>query len=475
LNILFVYPVNSAVLACHRKPLNTQENIHHGIAHISSFLREHGHQTRVVVLSRLGGGKNRRMLDEYIRNFSPRLIGFTAVSTEYPFIRQMAEYIKSRHPHIYQLIGGPHVSLNPEEISDGPFDALCIGEGEYPTLDLVSQMDKGISPGGIPNLWIKRGREIEKNLPRPFLQDLDCLPLPDREMWQEWVEEIGSRYSVLLGRGCPYECTYCCNHAFRRLAPEKYVRLRSPEKIVEEIRGIVGRSPKEREIYLEVETFGLDREWALDLCSRLEDLNKTLSRPLTFGTNLRVTPRADLEWLFAAFRRSNFRFVGIGLESGSERIRREVLRRNYSNEDILRAVSQARKYGLKINLYNLIGIPGETPADFQETVRMNRTLLPDWHNTSIFYPYPGTDLYALCQKEGLLQNPLRTERERREAVLDLPGFSRGQIEKSLRWFDYFVYRGRRKKHRMLGRILLSRLRLDGFFDRHLRTALPTWL
>jgi radical SAM superfamily enzyme YgiQ (UPF0313 family) len=322
-----------------------------------------------------------------------------------------------------------------------------------------------VLPSDIPNLWIKHGSEIEKNSPRPFLQDLDSLPFPDREIWQEWIEERqGSRYSVLLARGCPFQCTYCCNHALKKVALGAYVRFRSPDNIVKEIKEITNRSQSTKEIYLEVESFGINKEWAIELCSKLESFNKTLSHPLFFGANLRITPNADLENLFVACKKCNFRFINIGLESGSERVRREILKRNYSNEDIINAVVSARKHGLKIALFNMIGIPGETIGDFKETVKINRICLPDWHFTSIFFPYPGTDLYFLCKEQGLLKKPLDTEIERMKATLDLPGYTKKQIEKSYIWFDYYVYKGRKPIYKILGLVLKSKLRSKSYLN-----------
>jgi len=285
-------------------------------------------------------------------------------------------------------------------------------------------------------------------------------------MWQEWIEERpGSRYAVLVGRGCPFQCSYCSNHILKKLAPGSYVRFRSPENIVAEIKDIIARFPiRKREIYLEIETFGVDKKWATDLCLELERFNKTLEQPFSFGANLRITPNdPDLENFFIILKKANFRFINIGLESGSERVRSEILRRNYSNEDISNAVNLARKHGLKVAFFNMIGIPGETLADFKETVKINRTCLPDWHLTSIFFPYPGTDVYSLCEKQGLLGKSSGPEMERMKATLDLPGFSKKQIQKSYIWFDYYVYKGLKPTYKILGRMVRAYLISKPYF------------
>lgn len=478
MNILFVHSIDDIFSPA--KPLRTPEQMQFGISYISSLLKKHGHETRLLVLSRMLGRKNNTIIQAYLREFYPQLICFTAVSSEYPFIAQIARDIKDRYPRIYLLLGGVHASLNPGESAADDFDALCIGEGEYPTLELAGQLERGVQPAGIANLWLKRGSVVEKNPPRLLLRDLDSLPFPDREMWREWIEEEkGARYPVLLGRGCPFECAYCCNHALKKIADGPYVRMRAPQNILAELREIIVKYPRQRDIYLEVETIGADKEWALSLCGMLEALNARLERPLTFGVNLRVTPGADFATLFAAFKKSNFKVVNLGVESGNERVRREILNRRYFNEDITQAVSCARRYGLKVHLYNLIGIPGETQADFQDTLKINRMLKPDKVYTHIFFPYPGTKLYSYCREQGLLKNKPDCRQERCRAVLDLPGFSRRQIEQAFVWFEYNVYKGYKPLYRILGKVLVSQCKASAWlhycYKKITRLFLFRWL
>jgi anaerobic magnesium-protoporphyrin IX monomethyl ester cyclase len=440
MNVLFVYSLEDGLLK--NGLLDSQKRMQFGISYISSLLKKYGHYTDLIILSRLFGRNNIAVLNEYINKFDPKVICFSAVATEYDLIMNMARYIKRHYPDIYLLGGGIHITLNTESALSDDFDALCVGEGEYPALELVQQLENGKIPSGISNLWIRHGAEIEKNPPRCFLEDLDSLPFPDRIMWQKWTAKKDPEIcSILLSRGCPFSCTYCCNHALRTISQGKYVRYRTTKNIIEEIRALSLDFPTIKGIYLENETIAANKDWCIELCSELEFLNATARRPLSFGVNIRVAPHIDLERIFSAFKKADFRFVNIGLESGSERVRREILRRNYSNEDIINAVKCARRYGLQIAIYNLIGIPGETLEDFKETIRINRICKPDRHFTSIFYPYPGTDLYLLCKKQGLLPKIIDPSREREKAVLDLPGFSRKEIQESYLFFSLYICKG----------------------------------
>ena len=435
------------------KPLEIEERVQFGISYISALLKKEGHETRLAVLCRETG----ESIDTHVRDFDPGLVCFTAVYTEFPFLAQVAARIKRSRPDIFLLVGGPHASLNPVDCLDSAFDAVCKGEGEYPTLELVEQLEEGRYPSGIPNLYIKKGDSIESNLPRPFIEDLDALPFPDREMWKPWIENPNSRPSVLVGRGCPFRCTYCCNYALSKVADGRYVRVRSPRNIVEELREMKESNPYLGEVYLEVETLGFNQDWALELCDELKILNSELDVPIVFGSNLRVTPNAEYDELFAAFSESDFSFINIGLESGSERVRRDVLKRRYSNSDIIRTVQTAKKHGLKVGIYNLIGLPGETKRDFRETVQVNRICQPDWFLLSVFFPYPGTELYDICRKMGLLERDPDPYLERRRPVLDLPDLSKWQVGWRRTWFPFLIYRGHRSLKEVLWLVAMAKI------------------
>ncbi|MFX0095648.1 MAG: hypothetical protein ACFFBD_28180, partial [Candidatus Hodarchaeota archaeon] len=107
--------------------------------------------------------------------------------------------------------------------------------------------------------------------------------------------------------------------------------------------------------------------------------------------------------------------------------------------------------------FNMIGFPGETVADFKETVRLNRICMPDLMILSIFFPYPGTKLFEICKDMDLLSPRLDTRFERVIPALDLPGFSKKQIQREYRWFWYNVYRGHKPFLELLRTVLNWRI------------------
>lgn len=442
MKILFVYSLSGIQSAS--KPLTSPESIGFGVSYIASLLKANGHEPELVVLG--NSRKSFRIVDRHIRQFTPDVVGFSIIATQHAFLSEVANYVRLNFPSIYLIAGGPHVSINPDQVITGPFDAICIGEGEYPTLELVQKLDQHKPITHIANWWIHNGDDVEKNATRPFLDDLDVLPFPNRDMWFRWIDEhLGSRFSILLGRGCYFDCTYCSNHVLQKVADGRYVRFRSAENIISELRYLQQRFPDKQEYFFEIEAFNVNRKWVLDLCDKLKSFNDSLARPLVFGTNMRITPSTDFKEMFVAFAKANIRYLTVGLESGSERIRREVMHRIYSNDDVIRMAKQAREHGLQFGFQNMIGLPDETEEDFWETIVLNRICQPDWYYLSIFFPYPGTELAKFCEENKLIQKTQinRAYMERMKTYLDLPGFPHSRLLKRFRLFEFNIYAGKR--------------------------------
>lgn len=437
MKILFIYSVQKSLLI--EKPLKAQEDIQMGIAQLSSVLKNSGHQTDLLVLDRRYKKRNYALLDHKFSNNPYGLVCFSSVYSEFTFITEVARYVKNKF-NTFSILGGVHATISPEETYLDVFDALCIGEGENALLKLANNLEEGKDIASIHNLWIRQNGHIVKNKPDAFIQDLDSLPFIDRDLWQPLIFDKNTRLTILLGRGCPYNCTYCCNQQIRKVAPGKYVRLRSAKNIIEELNHLTSKFPSITEYFLEIETLGANIDWLLTLCNQLNIFNTEREKKLSFSANLRLYDRLDVDLIFSNLKRANFESIIIGLESGNERIRKEILNRHYSNETIFKAVESARKHGIKVGIFNLIGLPTETLSDFKETLRLNQQLQPDWHATSIFFPYKGTELYDTAGAQGLLPEKLNFKEERQHAVLDLPDFSRRQVQKQFDRFHYNVYK-----------------------------------
>jgi anaerobic magnesium-protoporphyrin IX monomethyl ester cyclase len=464
MKILFIYSLEFTLSV--EKPLYGYEFLQFGISHLSSYLKKHNHDTRLQILSRSFSRKNYNIISKKIEDFKPDILGFYSVSTEYKFISDISNFIKIKYPNIFLIIGGPHATLRPEEVIEDNFDAICIGEGERPMLKLANMLEKGESPSKIKNLWIKNNNVIEKNHLASFYQEIDLLPFPDREMWEEFVDYRPNfkeqNITILLGLGCPYNCTYCINHVLRKIADGNYVRYRSPQKIIEEIKLLHEKYPLEKSMFFEIESFNINSKWAAEVCQEIEKYNRSIDTPLSFRINMRIMQNSNLDSLFKTFKRANITSLNIGIESGSERVRKEILKRKYSNKDIIGITNLAKKYGLDYNFFIMIGLPGETIKDFKETIKICRICQPKEIMEYIFYSYPGTDIYELCKKNNLLNKKKDVILERRQVALNLPDFNKNQVEKGYIWFNYNVYKGYRSRIKLLLLVLIKRMRSNPF-------------
>jgi len=278
---------------------------------------------------------------------------------------------------------------------------ICIGEGEYPLAELADALSRGGDIAGIPNIWAKLAGRVVRNETRNLIEDLDCLPFPDRRLYEKYpfFAERGKR-PIHFGRGCPYDCTYCHNASKKRLFEGKgrFVRWRSQENILAEIRGLV------EERYIKVlhvidDSFGVNREWLREFLPKLAAATKIR---LAVQANM----RADIvtEDLCRAFQEYGHRYLRlrIAVETGNQDYRKNILKKNITNASLFKAAGLFRKNKIRFITYNMIGLPGETLPLALETLRLNMRLKPALAIGFIFQPYLGTELASYAQEKGFL-------------------------------------------------------------------------
>ncbi|MFC1962415.1 B12-binding domain-containing radical SAM protein [Chloroflexota bacterium] len=366
-----------------------------GIASISSVLKKEGHRTSLLHITKQ---PSKGRLRQAISNIAPNLIGFSTTTNQYPYVQLFSRWIKE-HFDVPIICGGVHPTLVPEEvISDDNIDIVCLGEGEYSILELANGLEKGSNISKIQGLWVKLDGKVYKNPIRPLIQNLDELPFPDRDLfgYESMLKKFGHTADFITGRGCPYDCSYCCNHSFRKLYRDKgkYVRRRSTDNVLAEIDYVIKRYKVER-INYDDDTFTLDRAWIKVFCE-----GYAAKFGLPFICNAR--PETLDQDMIGDLKAAGCELIQIGIESGSEYLRRQVLRRNITNENIIKTFEAVHRAGIATYSFNMVGIPSETPEMAEETIELNQRINPDDLQVSIFYPYPGTELYQVCEENGLL-------------------------------------------------------------------------
>ncbi len=394
-----------------------------GLGSLSAVLKAAGHTTELLYLQE---ELSRAAFLERVDAFSPQLVGFSATTHQYPYVERYAGYLKEARPNIVRVCGGTHPTLVPDEVLAGSaFDVVCVGEGEYALRELAGRLEHGQDYADVENLWIKRNGETLRNPMRPLIANLDELPYPDREIfgYDEILASNGGWVDMLAGRGCPYNCSYCCNPGLkeRYQGLGRYVRFRSVENVIGEISALHSRYAF-KTINFQDDVFTLDKQWTLDFCRAYGARFK-----YPFWINARVERILDEE-LVKALAEAGCAGVRIGVENGDPDLRASVLKRKMSNEDIIAAFRLLRRHGLKAYTCNMIGIPGETWESIRATIALNRELAPDDFQFSVFYPYPMTELYDTCVAQSLIKPGARlTGYYSKESVLNLPTLSADEL------------------------------------------------
>lgn len=404
-----------------------------GIGLLSAVLKRDGHATSLIHVTNPDYRDEEFLRD--LQTHSPDLVAFSSTMNGYVSVRRLAGALAAdkHRPHV--IYGGIHPSLAPEECIKTPgIDMICVGEGEGCLCDVASALYQGTSLDGISNLWIKKGDDIIRNPSRGLITDLDGMPYADRELFDYprlFNERMGAA-TVMASRGCPNSCSYCANKALQNLYQNRsnFVRFRSVAKVIDEIKEVKDKYPLINRLQFDDDILFMKKEWAREF---VEHFPKEVGLP--FCSNIHPTLcREDVIRMLAEAGCDELR---IGLESGNEGIRSQVLNRHMNNDTIIRAFTLARSYGIKVKSFNMIGIPHENAACILDTIKLNVQAQVDDIQHSIFHPYPGTRLFELCHEEHLISTRTVSSYYM-GSILDLPGLTTDQIGMFQRFFHTFV-------------------------------------
>lgn len=359
-----------------------------GLMYLSAYLQHHGHEARIFIDVK---GTN-AFAD--VEGYGPQVLGLSCTTGLHHWALEFARTYKAKHPQTVALLGGPHPTVSPSIVRDPVVDYVCIGEGEGAILDLARAIEAGSDPSGIPNLWGKVGGEVFSNPIRPLIHDLDALPFPDRTYYDRYpITARETSKNFISGRGCAFKCNFCANHTLQELyrGKGKFVRFRSHENVIEEIRQVQKRYPL-RFVGFCDDILIINKKWLLPF---LEHYRKEIGLPFI------STVRAELvdEEIVRALKEAGCISCVFGIESGVERIRNEVLAKNVKDEEIYEAARLFRKFKIRFGTYNMVGLPGETVEDAFETVRINARIRADFPWCSVLQPYPGTQIRQRIEED----------------------------------------------------------------------------
>jgi anaerobic magnesium-protoporphyrin IX monomethyl ester cyclase len=368
------------------------DNEPQGILLISSLLKRAGHRISLVVATEEDPLAAARRL-------KPDVVGYTVYTGMQGYYLELNSRIKAELP-VFSIFGGPHPTFFSEMISQPGVDAMCIGEGEYATLDLLDALECGSPITEIPNWHLKVRGEIYRNAPRPLLteQELDALPFPDRKLLYD-AHPASARTGirpVITGRGCPYDCSFCFNKAYADLyRTSKRIRQRSPRRVLQEIREVRDNYGLDFLTIMD-DTFIVDVKWLRKFIPAYAE---------EIGIPWWCQVRANLvnEETVRLLKEGGCVSVSFGLEAGNDRLRNEILNRRMSREQILKASELLHRNKIAFSTNNMLGLPsGGLAADF-ETLDLNVQCRPAYANVFLFQPYPKTQLGEAALQKGFME------------------------------------------------------------------------
>jgi len=379
---------------------------HIGLEYLSAYLKDKGHETELIFDPGLGNNfflnlpiLNKFCSDENIlkkaKRFNPDIVAFSCISNLYPVIKRIAKKIKAEL-NIPIIIGGIHPTSIPEDvIKEDCFDMLCIGEGEEAFAELLERMESKQSILDIRNLWVKDEKgEIHKNELRPLITDLDKLPFADKSLFHKYGA-LSSRIMIMTGRGCPFQCTFCVNSFRRGLYPgQKYLRRRSVDNVIKELVKLK-KEYKPKAFRFEDDVFTYDLEW-------LKEFRVKYLEQINLPFHCYVTPTTATDPILDEIKLSGCSSVSMGVQSGDEQIRREILKRQHTDEAIIEAADRISKHKLKLIAEFIFGFPTETPKEMWKTLKLNEKLKSYSTASFIFYPFPKTELADYCLEHNYL-------------------------------------------------------------------------
>jgi len=371
----------------------------YGLAILSAVLKEKGYDVTLWDPQPLH--KTKKEILEYVYETRPDILGMRADTHQVAGLISFIEDVKNSMPETKVIIGGPHVTAEPELTLKNYrcVDWICIGEGELVMLELLEKLEKGLPLTDISGFACRDEKgEIVVNPIQQIVEDQDSLPfadydsLPMNKYMSSFAPGANSA-AVIASRGCPYSCIFCA----ASVVTGKKIRKKSPSNFVSELiylhekHGIT-------DFILNDSTFNFDNKWARDICNEILDRFKS---PITWQCTARAD-HLDKETV-KLMKKSGCNTLFIGIESADPHVLK-LMKKGEKIEDIEKGLNLCEELEIPVCATFVLGLPGETIESMNKTIKLSKKIMANRINQSNLFlstPLPGTELYSIALKEGM--------------------------------------------------------------------------
>jgi radical SAM superfamily enzyme YgiQ (UPF0313 family) len=338
-----------------------------------------GHQVKVLNLSAFAW----RRVDEVIAKLDADLYGMSCWTANRRGVALAAKAIRAHHPRAHVLVGGPHATpLAKEMLAHHPeIDTVALGESELAFLELIERLAVGRPTAGIAGTaWRKDGRVV-MGPSRAAIEDLDTLASP---------HDYFDTHIVMTSRGCPWACTFCGAET----TWGRGFRGNSVPYVLDALEKAVARVPVKM-IQIKDDTFTTNKKRVLELCRGIRARNIRF----LWSCDTRVDVLSDE--LLREMRLAGCERLSLGVESGAPEILAQIDKK-ITVDKIVESTELAKKYGIKVRYYMMLGNRGETAETFEQTLAFLQRAKPHEYIFSCLSIYPGTRDFDDAEKAGWL-------------------------------------------------------------------------
>lgn len=367
-----------------------------GIMYLSAYLKANQQQVKLTLLA---DHESMTTLVQLIAQEQPDLIGFSVMTPQVETFRPVVEAI-TREFTIPIIWGGAHCTFMPEQAArENGVKIICVGEGEEAVLELMQRIDAHQPYHDVPNLWIRYDGQWIKNDVAPLEANLDKYPFPDRELYYDkypFLRTFGLR-RLITQRGCPYNCSYCFEPAFKALykGKGKFVRSHSVDYVMADLKQITQKYPTKL-FHFSNDSFNLNRAWVEEFARRYP---QEVGVPFTCNVSV---PNLDEDQIMH-LKQAGCVGVAFGLESGVEQIRMEILNKKIRDVQFLEAAQLLRKHRIPFLNNVLIGVPAERLEDALETMSFNKRIKPLAMRVNLLKVYKGTGIAEYLRAHDMIE------------------------------------------------------------------------